>query len=233
MKILYRFTMDSGQTEAFFLRFKAESMEAETELPAVLPDWSLLDFCKCGHCPFSSDTVMHCPLVVRLVDVINRLGSLVSYDAMLVEVESPERSISVRTSAQRGVCSMLGLIIPTSGCPYADYFRPMARFHLPFATPEETFYRAASMYMLSQYFTCSEGETVDLAMEGLKKIYRNMEIVNLQLVERLREASRVTSKADSSVNAVVILDLFAKSMPFVLEDKLGDYRCLFQSYTKY
>jgi hypothetical protein len=42
--------------------------------------------------------------------------------------------------------------VATSGCRYTAYFKPMARFHLPFANEEETAYRAISMYLLSQRF---------------------------------------------------------------------------------
>ena len=36
-----------------------------------------------------------------------------------------------------------GLIMATAGCPWTDRLRPMARFHLPFATEAETVYRDA------------------------------------------------------------------------------------------
>lgn len=226
MHITYTFIFDDGTTERFDLVFMQETLQAAWPLPDELPEWCRLEYRKCPHCPFAPQEVRDCPLVARLVDVVMRLGHLVSYDEMLVEVETPERTVSQRTTAQRGVSSMLGLIIPTSGCPHTAFFRPMARFHLPFSSPDETFYRAASMYMLAQYFRAASPEEVDLNMEGLGRIYRNMEIVNLQLVERLRGAS----SSDSSVNAVVILDLFAKSMPVVLDERLDDFRYLFNPY---
>ncbi len=226
VEISYRYTLDTGQTETFLFRFNADTLEADWPLPSVLPDWALLTFQQCSHCPFTPEDTLFCPLAARLVDVISRLGHLISYDALLVEVDAPERSICLRTSAQRGVSSVLGLIIPTSGCPYTAFFRPMARFHLPFSTQDETFYRAASMYMLAQYFLNEKAETVDLHMDGLTQIYRDMEVVNLKLVERLKAAT----KGDSTVNAVIILDLFAKSMPFVLEDRLEEFRYLFEPF---
>lgn len=223
VEITYRFTLDTGQTEFFGLRFTSDTLEADWPLPPELPDWTRLSFLTCSHCPFDVETTEYCPLAARLVDVIGKLGHLISYDPLLVEVQTEERTISQRTTAQRGVSSLLGLIIPTSGCPYTAFFKPMARFHLPFSSSDETFYRAASMFMLAQYFTHDASERVDLHMTGLSRIYADMEIVNLQLVQRLKAATQ----ADSSVNAVIILDLFAKSMPFVLEDRLEDFRHLF------
>ena len=45
----------------------------------------------------------------------------------------------------------------------------MAQFHLPLANDSETIYRAASMYLLAQYFLKREGRDADLEIEGLKK----------------------------------------------------------------
>lgn len=228
MEISYRFTLDSGQTETFHMRFHEETLAADWILPAVLPEWAKLVFHQCSHCPFSPVDTLYCPLAAHLVEVIDRLGGLISYDTVLVEVDTAERQISLRTSAQRGVSSLLGLLIPTSGCPYTAFFRPMARFHLPFSTQDETFYRAASMYMLSQYFAGDGTQCSDIHLDGLRQIYSDMEVVNLKLVERLKAAT----KADSSVNAVIILDLFAKSMPIVIEDRLEDLRYLFEAFIR-
>ena len=60
----------------------------------------------------------------------------------------------------------------TSGCPHMDFFKPMARFHLPLANAEETVYRATSMYLLAQYFLQREGKEADMELEGLKKYIR-------------------------------------------------------------
>ena len=46
--------------------------------------------------------------------------------------------------------SVLGLIMATAGCPWTDRFRPMARFHLPFASEAETVYRSVCMFLLAR-----------------------------------------------------------------------------------
>jgi hypothetical protein len=73
---------------------------------------------------------------------------IISYDTIRLDVTTRERFISQDTTAQRGISSLLGLLIATSGCPHTRFLRPMARHHLPFASCEETLYRAASMYAL-------------------------------------------------------------------------------------
>jgi hypothetical protein len=117
----------------------------------------------------------------------------------------------------------MGLVIATCGCPHTAFFKAMGRFHLPLSSNEETLFRATSMYLLAQYFLTMEGRPARLELEGLTKIYRNMQIVNVAIANRLRS----TSISDSSINAIVILDNFAKSLPHAIEKSLKDLRHLF------
>lgn len=73
---------------------------------------------------------------------------------------------------QRGLSSLLGLILATRDCTYTRYFRPMARFHLPLASEEETIYRAASMYLLAQYLRANDGKQVDINLTRSAEIYK-------------------------------------------------------------
>ena len=82
------------------------------------------------------------------------------------------------------------------------------------------------MYLLAQYFLKKKGHVADLELEGLSRIYANMQIINLSIVKRLRAATTT----DSSINAIVILDNYAKSMPFAIEKSLEDIRYLFSSF---
>ena len=114
----------------------------------------------------------------------------------------------------------------TSGCPVTTFFRPMARFHLPFANQEETAFRAASTYLLADYYRRRGGGGSDDAFEGLARIYRDMHVLNLAMADRLRAATRT----DSSVNAVIVLDTFALTMPIEVEDQLPDLVEFFRPY---
>lgn len=102
----------------------------------------------------------------------------------------------------------------------------MARFHLPLASIEETVYRATSMYLLAQYFACRGGKRPDLDLGGLAQIYAGLEVINLAMAQRLRGAS----EEDAAVNAVVIPDVLAKTLPFAILDELAGMRQLFSSY---
>lgn len=120
----------------------------------------------------------------------------------------------------------MGLVIASSGCPHTAFFKPMARFHLSLSNGEETAYRVTSMYLLSQYFMKKEGKQADFSLQGLTQLYENVQQVNCAIAERLRAAS----EADSVLNAIVILDTYAQTVPYMIEDSLDNIRYLFFPY---
>jgi hypothetical protein len=158
--------------------------------------------------------------------LIESFKHLQSYDIMLVEIMTAERITFSETSAQKGLSSLIGLIMAACGCPHTVFFRPMARFHLPFANSLETTFRAVSMYLVAQYFRRKQGLDADLELEGLKEIYSNIQLVNVAMAERLR----AISDKDVALNALVILDSFAQIVPFSIDESLDEIRHLFTSY---
>jgi len=178
---------------------------------------------QCSHCPLTVDTHPHCPLAASLVNIVGPFDRILSCDEVHVEVTSEERLSSQDTTAQIGISSVMGLVIATSGCPHAAFFRPMARFHLPLAGKEETIYRATSMYLVAQYFLKQDGKNADIELEGLTKIYHNIHIVNKSTAKRLR----ASSERDSAVNAIVLLDMYALILPHVIKKSLEEIRYLF------
>ena len=144
-----------------------------------------------------------------------------------VEASTRERTVGREASAQEGVSSFMGLIMATSGCPHTAFFKPTVSFHLPMmATGKETVYRAASMYLLAQYFVHHEGGRPDFAMDGLRKVYENLQTLNSARADRLREAIR----RDAAVKALVILDFFALGFSIDIAENLEEVRHLFQPY---
>ena len=85
------------------------------------------------------------------------------------------------------------------------------------------------MYLLTQYFLKKTGKIVDLKMEGLKQIYRNIEMIDQAMIERLRVAMR----KDVVINALTILDALAKLVPMAIEESLVEIRHLFEPYIDY
>ena len=96
------------------------------------------------------------------------------------------------------------------------------------ASGKETVYRATSMYLLAQYFLNKKGYVPDLKLNGLRKIYENVGIINTAVAERLRAAS----KTDSTVNAIILLDMYAKALPMMIDESLEDIYFLFEPFIK-
>ncbi len=224
--IEYLFHLPEKTKETFKLSIDAKKLELVPKVPDPLPEWAQLDFHRCPNCTLNAQKHTNCPLILNLVNIVNRFDGIISYDKITIEVKTEERSISQPTTAQRGISSLMGVLIAASGCPHSAYFRPMARFHLPLASKEETIYRASSMYLLAQYFQHRAGKRADIELTGLKKIYDDIQDVNIAIVQRLRAAT----ETDSSVNAVILLDMYAKAIPFVIEDSLEEIRYLFEPY---
>jgi len=225
-KIEYHMTFPDDREAVYSLQFNAENMQILGEISPQLPVWTKLTFKQCSHCPLSTET--HCPLAVRLVEVIQQFNDLMSYEDLSLRVITERRIISKKTTVQDALSALMGLIIPTSGCPHTEYFRPMARFHLPLADTDETIYRATSMYLLAQYFRKKSGLEAELNFEGLKNIYQNMQTLNAAIAERLRAGS----ETDSSVNALILLDMFTLVLPIAVEESLEELEQLFSKYLK-
>lgn len=226
ISIQYRFTLADGTQEVFDLRLQRQPLELSGPGPEDMPAWTKLDFHQCPNCPLTIASHPHCPVAVNLVAIVQSFEKLLSYDQLHLEVITEERTISQDTSAQRAISSLMGLVIAASGCPHTAFLRPMARFHLPLASEEETICRATSMYLLAQYFLKNEGKQTEFGFAGLTKSYKAIQIVNLTITERLR----VVSETDSSVNALILLDMYAKAMPYVIDESLEEVRYVFDPF---
>ena len=226
--IRYHFRMKDGKEEIIDLRLHEKTLALSNNISEPLPSWTNINFYQCPHCPLNIQEHTHCPIAAHLVKIIELLTTLLSYDIIHVDITTPQRRVYQETSAQKGISSLMGLIMATSGCPHMEFLKPMARFHLPLASAEETIYRATSMYLLAQYFLHKEGKRTDMELEGLKKIYHNIKIINESMARRLREIS----DKDVALNSLVILDIFAQTLPFAIEESLEDVRYLFSSYFK-
>ncbi len=224
--IRYCFKFAKDEFEVFDLNLDTENFELQGNTPDVLPEWTRLDFHQCPNCPLDVKDHPRCPLAVNLVNIVKQFDAFLSYKKTHLTVTTEDRIMTSMTTVQRAVGSMMGLIIAASGCPHTVYFRPMARFHLPLANDEETVYRAASMYLLAQYFLDKANKKVDFELVGLKSIYRNIQLINYTIAERLRAAS----KSDSVLNAIVDLDIYAQTLTIVIEESLQDLDTLFQPY---
>jgi hypothetical protein len=224
--ITYSFELPDKKREFFVMQLDPKSLELIGNIPERPPRWTALTFHQCPNCPFDSNIHPTCPLALKLVNIVNRFDQILSYDQIKLKVITEERTISHTTTAQRALGSLIGLIFASSGCPHTAFFKPMVRFHLPLASEEETIYRASSMYLLAQYFLSKEGRNADFNLCELENIYNNINIINTSIANRLR----MVSKADSSINAIILLDMYTKVIPFAICESLEEIRYLFKAY---
>jgi len=228
IQIQYIFTLPDETREVFDLRIHPQTLKIEMDTSGELPDWTHLDFHQCPNCTLSPDSNPFCPIALNLVKIVDRFDRLLSYETIHVEVITEARRILVETSVQQGISSLMGLVIAVSACPLTDFFKPMARFHLPFADEEETIWRAASTYLLGQYFLKKADFDIDLKLEGLAEIYDNIEKMNISILKRLRS----TSQKDSAINALIHLDVFAKYLNPGIDASLNKVRDIITPFIK-
>jgi hypothetical protein len=229
IEILYRFQMEDGREERFALKLDPLSLQIVIDVDGQMPDWVALEVHQCENCPLDPKDCPQCPAAVNMVSLVQRFDTLLSFDETNVTVVTDERQVYGETTIQRAVCSLMGLLMAASDCPLMDFFKPMARFHLPFASTAETIWRATSSYLMAQYFQKSDGAEPDIHFEGLSRIYEQVQIVNLAFAKRLRQACR----QDSMINAIILLDMFAQSMPPAIDESLEEIRHLFVPYLSY
>ena len=221
----YQFDFKNERKETFRIELDSITLQPVKPYPASLPEWTRLEFNICADCPLPKENTF-CPLAAQLAPLVDTLHDVTSIEETLVTVTMDERTESRKTTAQEGISSFMGVITAVSGCPLTAFFKPMARFHLPFSNMEETFYRAASMYMLGQYYRWQNELSADMDMKGLVQFYNNVAKVNKGMADRLRANQR----EDSAVNALVLLDMFVKSVPDAIDDLLDELKPLFTAY---
>jgi len=221
----YTFEFGDGQQRSFTVNLDPDSLALQEEPRGELPEWTRLSFHQCQQCALTEQMTPCCPVAANLVHLIEFFRDIVSYERVFVRIETRERTYTRQTDIQKGVSSLMGIYTVTSGCPILSRLRPMVRFHLPFASIEETMYRSVSMYLLQQYFRSRRGLRADWELQGLMGLYRDVHEVNNTFLERLSEFK----SKDTNVNALVILDIFSTFMTFSLEtDNLSKIEYLFR-----
>jgi hypothetical protein len=219
LRIGYRFDLPDGAQKHLNLTFDPVNFRLSNAAAANPPFWTELKFSQCANCPLSAAESPHCPAALHMAPAVESLKALVSFDTVGVTVTQAERTVYAEISAQQAMSSVLGLIMATAGCPWTDRLRPMARFHLPFASEAETVFRSVCMFLLARELAGSGGHGFD----GLEKLYENLHVVNRDMSRRLGAATRT----DSGRNAMALLDSYTTSLPAALESSLEDFKPLF------
>jgi hypothetical protein len=214
--ITYEISMDGEKTWQF---------DVEPGIPAHSshdqgPEWARLEHSKCRNCPLDPSLHTHCPPALGLADIIPQFTDISSVARVHVRVSSAQRLVVRDTDLQTALRSLIGLVMPTSGCPILGRLGGLARFHLPFADHDETVFRVVGGYLVEQYLVQVDGGQPDWALTGIKKLFEDVQKVDVAFADRIRNAS----SSDAGVNAVVALFSLATLVSMSLDDDLQRIR---------
>jgi hypothetical protein len=221
----YKFEFERGPETNFDVELDGQSLVLLGEDSAPKPAWTKLKFNQCENCPLSDD-VEYCPVAVNLARIVEKFRDDVSFESTIVTVKTKERTFVKKTTLQKGIASIIGLFMSTSNCPIMDKLRPMARFHLPFATSVETFFRSISTYLTAQFLLSRRGKEPDWKLAKLLDYYKAINTVNKGMSNRLAKAS----ERDANVNAVIILHSFGDGISYFIQDGLEEIEPMFSVF---
>ncbi|MEW6670069.1 MAG: hypothetical protein AB1427_00115 [Thermodesulfobacteriota bacterium] len=222
-RITYEFSFGNGNRKVFHVDLNPDTLILVATELSEKPAWTKLDFRQCPCCPLHKDNHPYCPIALNIARVIDSFANTISHETCRVRCDTQERTYLKNTSLMEGLSSLLGLIMAVSSCPIMQVFRPMARFHLPFSTIEETTVRAVSLYLLRQYFLFKNKQDVDLDLKKLRKHYETIQILNAGLLERIRGLHQT----DSDRNAICIFHSLSQLLSTEIDTDLNSLKYLF------
>ena len=228
IKIDYSYQFKTGQPVSFSLRIDRDSLGLILDKNPNAPAWALLNHKRCENCTLDAIEHVYCPIAKNFADIAEPFKDMLSHEMVTVTVKTDERTFTKEAMIQHGLSPLVGIIMTTAGCPVMEHLKPMVRFHLPFASLEETVFRMVCMYLMVQYYRHQDGTPSEWTLDGLMEAYAKVSIVNRDFANRLRDAA----KKDANINALVNLDCFAAMMPFAAEETLKNLKPYFRAYLK-
>lgn len=209
----------------FTVTLDRESLIAYSPTGARESEWTKLDFNKCSICPLDSKKVKNCPIAYNLSGLFEAFKYVYSIEKADITVRVQERSYHKQDTIQQGLRSIFGIYMAASGCPHMNVLKPMVRFHLPFASIEETVYRHVSNYLLGQYYDFIDGKKPDFIFEELKRKNECVDSVNHGICKRIENVN----EGDATKNALTILNVAGLMVNMELESKLDSLKYLFRN----
>lgn len=192
--------------------------------PRIAPGWAHLEYHQCPPCPLRSTEHPFCPVALSIADLVTTFKDIASYVRCTVTCISPERTVSKHTVVQEGLASILGLLMAISGCPIMDFFRPLAQFHLPFATVDESIFRVVAVYMLRQYYRKDRAMSDRLSLDDIRNHYALIKQVNKGILRRIQS---ITDQ-DADKNAIITLSSLGQILEMEIDANLESLHHLFR-----
>ncbi len=223
-RILYKFYFSDKRTKLFEILLDPDTITLVLPKKTVTPGWTKLLYHQCTCCTLDPCQHPYCPIAVNIAEVVREFEFIVSSDSCIVRCMTPERTYEKNTLVQDGLFSILGIIMATSNCPIMNFFKPMARFHLPFSTIQETIFRSTSIYLFRQYFEYKKGKAPDLELKQLDQHYKKVQAINHGILDRIGNVSQ----KDSDKNAIVILNVLAQMLSMEIDEELNSFEYLFE-----
>lgn len=217
-KLLYRYHFFFAGEEplVFEIGLDPTTMQVVDQDMDELPPWTMLGNNQCNHCPLKIESCLRCPMASQIARVVEQFKNHQSIESVRVMVETPERRYEKDVPLQQGLSSLMGVMMAGSACPHTSFLKPLLRFHLPFATNQETFVRALSMSLLAHYLRGHKSFDTENAIEDLSAKYKNMREINRAMRERIKSVET----EDANANALMILDCFALDASFRIDQAL-------------
>jgi hypothetical protein len=222
--IKYQFDFSDGRQRVYDIQLDAQKILFQSKRTTPLPAWTKLENSQCSHCPLVAATSPHCPIAANLADLVEAFSDEISHTKTKVTVTTDERQYIKETDVQTGLYGIVGIIMATSGCPKMNFLKPMARFHLPFSTADETIMRSIGFYLIRQFVEKKSGADFDVELKGLDQHYADIQKVNQGIAARFKN---IIKSGDASRNTVTTLDCFSKLLSMALGRNLEKFKSLF------
>lgn len=222
----YIFKFMDGSSKSFEILLDHKTLRLIAPERQATPEWARLTFNQCHNCPLNESEYEFCPIAVNIANLVSAFSERASYENVHVLVMTKQRDISKNTTMEEGLSSLLGIYMVTSGCPRMEKLKPLVRYHLPFATINETVVRIVSMYLLIQYFLKRKGKKSDWDLKKLEAIYDEVMKVNVGISQRLK----IAAEKDASITAVANLNYLASLVPLLITDTLDEIEESLNSY---
>ncbi|HHT9137493.1 MAG TPA: DUF6901 family protein [Candidatus Wunengus sp. YC60] len=216
-KITYNLKLKDGKEYTFAVDIDRQGSQ-EGSSRETHSFWTKLNYNQCSNCPLQTAIHKHCPAALDLEEITEKFGDIISTERADVWVHTKNRSFFKNCDVQEALKSLFGLIMASGSCPILSRLKPLAYFHLPFAGLEETVHRLVGTYLIKQYLISGEGKCEpDWNLKGIEKLYRELEIVNVHFMNRLRDASSKDASSNALYIFVTLTSLIAMDINKMME----------------
>jgi len=221
----YQFQFEDGYTKNYPIALDPKTLSLIPDEHRHQPqDWTKLNYKQCSNCPLVMDSYPFCPIAVNIMELVETFKDVLSYHNCTILCETEDRTYSKKTSIMEGLSAIFGVIMATSDCPIMNFLKPMARFHLPFSSVEETTVRTASMYLLGRYFRYKDqSDIIKMDFKALENHYAQVRQVNEGIIKRISSVSN----QDADKNAIVTLHSLSLFLSMEIDYSLSSLEYIF------